>query len=221
MLGSSADCGWNNCAILHFAKNSHEPSDIRWFLNSARLPDPVNWYLDPVPDKNSCFNAPRGVGEKWRANELGCHNPRIDLDNRGCDPTVTNPDDVAFCAPENINIDFPPKGQWMRIGVHYYRRGGVTQDIHPRIKIFCNSALGADLGPAGFYSPERPVAFAPEDERTRFWLVADVLFPEPDECGQAACIVQPLYESASAKTPLLTTSDYVETSFGPAYPKLP
>ncbi|WP_437911839.1 hypothetical protein WME73_30435 [Sorangium sp. So ce302] len=221
MLGSSVDCGWNNCAISHFATKSPEPSDIRWFLNSARLPNPVNWYLDPVPGNNGCFNAPRGVGEQWKANGLGCHNPRIDLDNRGCDPTRTDPDHTSFCAPENINLDYPPKRQWMRIGVHYYDEGMVKHDIHPRIKIFCDSALGADLGPAGFYSPERPVAFKPTDGRTMFWLVADVLFPEPDECGQAACVVRPLYESASAKTPLLTTRDDVEASFGPAYPTLP
>ncbi|WP_437586202.1 hypothetical protein [Sorangium sp. So ce1000] len=220
--GSSVDCGWNNCAIEHFKRKASKPSNIRWFTNSATPPDPVNWYLDPVLDNNGCFNAPRGVGAEWQANGMGCHNPRIDLDNSGCDPAVTDPDDGRFCAPENINIDFPPKGQWMRIGVHYYGNGDVTHDIHPRVKIFCNSALGADLGPTGFYSPERPVAFAPGDERKMFWLVADVLFPEPDECGQAACIVQPIYQqSAGTKAPLLTTRANVETSFGPDYPPLP
>ncbi|WP_437791751.1 hypothetical protein [Sorangium sp. So ce693] len=218
MSGSSVDCGFYNCTIDHF---SSKGSDIRWFLNSARLPDPVNWYLDPVPGNNGCFNAPRGVGRQWEANGLGCHNPRLDLDNWKCDPTATDPNDVDFCAPENINLDYPPKGQWMRIGVYYYGQGSAKHDIHPRVKIFCDSALGADLGHTGFYSPERPVAFKPTDGHKRFWLVADVLFPEPDECGQAACIVQPLYENASAMTPLLTTRNDVEASFGPAYPTLP
>ncbi|WP_437807458.1 hypothetical protein [Sorangium sp. So ce1078] len=215
--GSSVDCGWNNCTIEKFS----DFSDVRWFSDTATPPDPVNWFLDPVESNNTCFFAPRGVGDEWRDNELGCHNPRLDLDNVRCDPSVTNPDDTDFCAPENINIDFPPKGQWMRIGVHYYGENGVTGDVHPRIKIFCNSTLGADLGPTGFFSPERPVTFTPADASERFWLVADVLFPEPDECGQANCIVQPIYRNTSTKTPLLTTEDYVGANFGPAYPALP
>ncbi|WP_437775081.1 hypothetical protein [Sorangium sp. So ce1097] len=215
--GSAVDCGWANCTIKQFDTQSN----VRWFSDSATPPDPVNWFLDPVDSNNTCFFAPRGVGEAWRKNGMGCHNPRLDLDNTGCDASVTDPDAEAFCAPENINVDFPPRGQWMRIGVHYYGHGGVPHDIHPRIKVFCNSALGADLGPTGFYSPERSVAFAPGDVRDRFWLVADVLFPEPDECGAAACIVQPIYRNAETKTPLLTTKAYVEANFGPAYPPLP
>ncbi|MGK3987072.1 hypothetical protein WME99_28795 [Sorangium sp. So ce136] len=215
--GSPADCGWANCTIKQF----EDVSEVRWFSDSATPPDPVNWFLDPVDSNNNCFFAPRGVGKAWRDNEMGCHNPRLDLDNVSCDASVTDPDDDEFCAPENINIDFPPKAQWIRIGVHYYGHGGVPDDIHPRVKIFCNSALGADLGPTGFYSPERAVAFAPADVRDRFWLVADVLFPEPDECGQETCVVQPLYRNGETKTPLLTTKDYVEANFGPAYPPLP
>ncbi|WP_437644182.1 hypothetical protein [Sorangium sp. So ce362] len=216
--GSSEDCGWNNCTIEHFVKRS----GVSWFTNSATPPDPVNWFLDPLESNNSCFYAPQGVGDAWRAHRLGCHSPRLDLDNRGeCDPTVDSPDDPGFCAPENINIDFPPKDQWMRIGVHYYRASASPGDIHPRIKIFCNGALGADLGPTGFYGPERPVTFAPAGARDTFWLVADVLFPKSDECGQANCIVQPIYRNTGSKTPLLTTEEDVETSFGPAYPKLP
>ncbi|WP_434041787.1 MULTISPECIES: hypothetical protein [Sorangium] len=222
--GSAFDCGWGNCTIKQLASGpdgSPPGSNLRWFSDSATPPDPVNWFLDPVDSNNSCFFAPRGVGELWRDNEMGCHNPRLDLDNANCDPTATSPDHEYFCAPENINVDFPPKRQWMRVGVHYYSHGGVPHDIHPRIKIFCNSALGADLGPTGFYSPELPVAFAPGDVRDRFWLVADVIFPEPDECGQQTCVVQPLYRNADTKTPLLTTKDYVEANFGPAYPPLP
>ncbi|WP_437730738.1 hypothetical protein [Sorangium sp. So ce1335] len=220
MTGSAVDCGWNNCTIAQFAIPSER--QVRWFSDSGEPPDPVNWFLDPVDSNNTCFFAPRGVGDAWRANRMGCHNPRLDLDNRSCDAEVTDPEREDFCAPENINIDFPPKRQWMRVGVHYYGHGGVLpDDVHPRVKIYCNSALGADLGPTGFYSPERPVAFAPGDAGDRFWLVADVLFPEPDECGQATCIVQPIYDNPDTKTPLLTTRDHVETDFGPAYPPLP
>ncbi|WP_437670290.1 hypothetical protein [Sorangium sp. So ce131] len=215
--GSPFDCGWGNCTIEKLSSNRQ----IRWFSDSATPPAPVNWFFDSVESNNTCFYAPRGVGEAWRDHRRGCHNPRLDLDNVKCNPAITDPNDDEFCAPENINIDFPPRDQWMRIGVHYYGQSGVQGDVHPRIKIFCNSALGADLGPTGFYSPERPVAFARAGSSELFWLVADVLFKTPDECGQETCVVQPLYEDALQKTPLLTTEAYVESNFGPDYPPVP
>jgi hypothetical protein len=214
--GSDVDCGYGNCTINSFSASSA----INWFSDSATPPDPVNWYLDPVDSNNTCFFSPRGAGARWRANGRGCHSPRLDIDNITCNPSSTNPDDGNFCAPENINIDYPPSDQWMRVGVHYFS-GSPSGDIHPRVKIFCNGALGGELGSAGFYDPERPVAFAPSDSGTRAWLVADVIFSEATECSSATCIVQPLYENAATKTPLLTTRSFIESNFGPAYPPAP
>jgi hypothetical protein len=187
-------------------------------------PDPVDWYLDPVFEKNTCYFAPRGKGMDWQALGMGCHNPRLDLDNIFCDPLITDVDDDSFCAPENVNIDFPPKNEWIRIGVHYFSSHGLSYDVHPRIKVFCNGALAAELGPAGYYDPEAPITFIPSDGEgpagNRFWLAGDVAFID-SECGTKSCVVQPLYLDPMGKTPVFTLDGAAESSFGPDYPPLP
>src|SRR5678815_3955563 len=111
------------------------PSSPNWFSDPPVMPpDPVNWWLDPTPENNTCYFAPRGVGDLWKSLGMGCHNPRLDLDNINCDAAVTDPNDDQFCAPENINIDYPPVDQWLRIGVHYYSNHELTYDVHPTIK---------------------------------------------------------------------------------------
>ncbi|WP_437950155.1 hypothetical protein WME98_04565 [Sorangium sp. So ce296] len=216
--GSSVACGYGNCTLEGLV----EGSSIRWFGDDAAPPEPVNWYLDPEETNNTCFYAPRGVGDAWRSYGQGCHNPRLDLDNIACLHRITDPDNPNFCAPENINVDFPPKDGWMRVAVHYFG-GTASFDVHPRIKIFCNGELGADLGPTGFYDPEEPVAFTPEDSGDRFWLVADVMFPEPDpgQCSNPTCVVRPIYQDETMKTPFLSEARTVVRQFGPPYPSLP
>ncbi|WP_434041786.1 MULTISPECIES: hypothetical protein [Sorangium] len=215
--GSNVACGYGNCTIDTL---TDDDPGITWFSETATPPDPVDWYLDPEETNNTCFYAPRGVGEKWRRDGRGCHNPRLDLDNISCAQETTDPDDPTFCAPENINVDFPPKSGWMRVAVHYFG-GEVSFNVHPRIKIFCNGELGADLGPTGFHDPEAPVTFLPEDSGERFWLVADVVFPDPGACGTSTCVVRPLYEDETMKTPVLVNTRTATTSFGPPYPRLP
>lgn len=218
--GAPQDCTWSSCTVDDFQFGFNSPS---WF-NGAAPPDPVNWYLDPVFEKNTCYFAPRGVGQEWQYLGMGCHNPRLDLDNIFCDPAVTDVDDGDFCAPENVNIDFPPKNQWIRIGVHYFSSHGLNYDVHPRIKVYCDGALGGELGPAGYYDPEAAVTFVPSDGAglagNRFWLVADVAFVD-SECGNKSCVVKPLYANAAAKTPLFMTDNAAEQSFGPDYPPPP
>jgi hypothetical protein len=156
---------------------------------------------------------------------MGCHNPRLDVDNITCDFSITDPENPNFCTPENINVDFPPKSSYFRIGVHYFSNHNLTYDVHPEVKIYCDASLAADLGPHLFYSPELPVTFHAEDgagsnDGTRFWLVADVAFTN-DSCGKSFCKVVPLYADAGSRTPLFTTADVVATTFGPAYPPPP
>lgn len=215
--GSAADCGFANCTINAFSGGF---SSINWFSDTATPPDAVNWYLDPVLEKNTCYFAPRGVGQLWQNYGQGCHNPRLDIDNIYCNASSTNPQDYDFCAPENINIDFPPPSTWTRVGVHYYSSHGFSYNVHPNIKIYCHGALAAELGSTGFYDPEMPVTFTPSDSSTRFWLVADVAFTE-GECGTQTCVVQPLYQDANTKTPLLSTQSSVTSSFQPTYPPPP
>jgi len=214
--GSLVDCAWNNCTASDFQFPFNPVPD--WF-NGAAPPDPVDWYLDPIMENNTCYYGPKGNGAEWQAIGMGCHNPRLDIDNISCDPAVTDSQSSSFCNPENINIDYPPKNQWTRIGVHYYSGFSVDYNLHPTVKIFCDGQLAAELGPNGFYDPAAPVQFLPAGAGDRFWLVADVLFPD-DECS-TGCVVEPLYTDPAAKTPILTEVGIVQQSVGPGYPPVP
>jgi len=216
--GSPADCGFANCTINAYAGGGFATPE--WFPAGNMPPDPVNWYLDPVAEKNTCFYAPRGMGQMWQSHGMGCHSPRLDLDNISCMPGVSDPDSGNFCAPENINVDFPPTGEWFRIGVHYYSSHGLNYTVHPRIKIYCEGALAADLGPAGYYTPEMSVSFPPNGSSSLYWLVADVAFTE-GECQSKGCVVQPLYMNPNTKEPYLVQVSTVESTFAPPYPPPP
>jgi hypothetical protein len=210
--GTAEDCAWDNCTASDYLFMFGTVPD--WF-NGVSPPDPVDWFLDPILENNTCYFGPKGNGAEWQSIGMGCHNPRLDIDNISCDPTVTDSQSFSFCNPENINIDYPPKDQWTRVGVHYYS-GFVSYNINPVVKIFCDGQLAAELGPGGF---NNPVQFPPADASDRFWLVADVLFPD-DECN-TGCVVEPLYIDPMVQTPVLTTVDIVQQSVGPPYPPIP
>ncbi|MEZ4296815.1 MAG: hypothetical protein R3B70_17750 [Polyangiaceae bacterium] len=219
--GDKQDCSWTNCTITQFKLPSGGPD---WF-DGAAPPDPVDWFLDPIPERNTCYYAPHGKGQEWQALGKGCHNPRIDLDNIQCDPLVLDVEDDSFCAPENANVDYPPIGKWFRLGVHYFSNHALGYDVHPRLLVFCEGALAADLGPGGFYDPESPVTFPAIDGSggpggNVFWLAADVAFVE-GSCGTRTCVVRPLYADAATRTPLLTKDFAAELGFGPSYAPAP
>jgi hypothetical protein len=217
------DCTWSNCVYSHF-KPPQAFASPHWFADAAMPPTPVNWYLDPNMSNNTCYNDPRGVGADWQGLGKGCHNPRLDVDNITCDFSVTDPNNYSFCTPENINIDYPPTGEWTRVGVHYYNSHGLHYNVHPEIKVFCNGALAADLGPAGYYDPETPVTFKPSDGEgtvgNRFWIVADVAFTS-DNCGKSFCTVKPVYSDPVPKTPFFTIANAAASTFAPPYPPAP
>src|SRR5690606_33626880 len=108
----------------------------------------------------------------------------------------------------NINIDFPPTNQWMRVGVVGY--SGATQN--PTLKIFCDGALKAVLGPEGYNAP---VTLSTGSFPKPVWLAADIAFVE-DQCS-SECIVQPIYQDAAAMTPFLSSTP----ATGPAFTDLP
>lgn len=213
--GAEQDCGYGNCTISSFQFGGFNAP--HWFPDNNVPPDPVNWYLDPVPEKNTCYYAPRGAGQQWQSYGQGCHSPRLDIDNITCSPGVSDPNSYDFCAPENINVDYPPTGEWFRIAVHYYSSHGYSYDVHPRVKIYCDGALGADLGASGYNDPESPVTFPASGSSTMLWLVADVAFTE-GACGAKTCVVQPLYQNPNSKTPLFGQPN---GSYGPPYPPAP
>jgi hypothetical protein len=218
------DCGYLNCRYQFFAPPG-TVSAPTWFPLANVMPQACNWDVQPVASDNTCYNVPRGVGAEWQTLGMGCHNPRLDIDNVQCDDTVTDPNNAQFCAPENINIDYPPENQWFRIGVHYFRNYGMTYDVHPEIKIFLNGAQFGDLGPQGYYNPTAPVTFEPADGAgigtgNRFWLVADVAVVD-DGCGNATALVQPLYSDPTNLTPLFTIDTAATSAFAPPWPPPP
>jgi hypothetical protein len=216
------DCTWSNCVASDFQPPQGFDSPA-WFAPPPAMPPmPVNWSPPPDPDNLTCYFDPGGVGSSWQNSAMGCHNPRLDADNITCDATVTDPANYSFCLPENTNIDYPPQDQWFRIGVHYYSNHGLTYDVHPTVRIFCNGALSGLLGPDGYYVPEAPVTFEAADGAAiggnRFWVVADVVFPSN---AAGACVVQPIHADAATKTPFFILDTAATASFDPAYPPLP
>jgi hypothetical protein len=213
--GGLHDCYFANCTYGN-AASGNAPN---WFIDDPNAPEgtPVRWYDAGDPTQNTCYYSPRGVGQQWRNLNRGCHNPRLDLDNISCNPGASDPNDGDFCAPENINIDVPPKNQWMRIGVHYYP--GTSSNgypVRPNLKIFCNGSLGGALGTTGFYDPERPIEQTLSASGT-YWIAADVIFLEEDECGSTECVVRPIYQDEATRTPMLG----VGAQFGPPYGEIP
>jgi hypothetical protein len=213
ILGAPQDCTWSSCTISSIKT---DPTIVpHWFPDSSAQPAPCNWDVQTSAQSsdNTCYDDPRGAGALWQSVDMGCHNPRSDIDNRQCDISLTDPSDPNWCGPENVNVDYPPAKKWFRVGVHYYRSYQLGYDVHPEIKIFCDGALSADLGPHSFYSPEAPVTFSSGDAPgigtgNRFWLAADVAFVS-DACGQASCVVQPLYADPVNKTPLFAVDTAV------------
>jgi hypothetical protein len=221
--GVEQDCTWSNCTVTDFAPPAG-PESPSWFAGSPAMPPtPVNWYDAPVAAQNLCYNDPAGGGQVWQSLGMGCHDPRLDADDITCDDSVTDPSNPDFCAAENANIDYPPTKQWIRVAVDYYSNHGLSYDVHPEVKIFCDGGLAGDLGPHGYYAPEAPVTFEPSDGASvggsgnRFWIVADVMF-ESAPCGRTTCTVTPTYADPTALSPLLTLDTAATQTFAPPYP---
>jgi hypothetical protein len=205
------DCNGGNCTLASFS-----PQDVNapsWFSGAAP-PDAVNWSLDPVFGNNGCYLGPLD-GAGWQAVGMGCHNPRVDLQNTACDRAVTDPTNPGFCAPESINVDFPPMGQWFRIGVQYYSNRSLTTDVHPVVRVFCNGLPAAVWGPQGFYNPQSPVTFVPTDgegtSQNRFWVVGDV------KLTTDGCLALPIHADAASRTPYFRTAQAASMQFSPPY----
>jgi len=211
--GNDVVCAWDNCTAFNYDPAS--ATGPEWFGASS-------WHLDPVFEKNTCYFGPKGNGSQWQAIGMGCHTPRLDIDNVQCDPTRLDPLHDEFCNAENVNLDFVPPDQWTRIGVHYYGNHDQTYDVHPRVKVYCDGVLAADLGPAGFGMPTAPVTFPADFHDTGYWLVADVMLPSAEAaCTMPRCVVQPIYQDSAARSPWLTTTVTVSSEFQPPYPDTP
>lgn len=206
--GGTADCAYDNCVASQYQPLGF---GVDWFGENS-------WLLDPVFANNTCYFGPKGQGAIWQSIGMGCHSPRLDLDNISCNPTVTDPQNSSFCGPENINIDAPPKDEWMRVAVQYYSNSSQSYDVHPKVKIYCDGRIAGNLGPTGFGT--EAVTFAPSFNKG-YWLAADILFPSAQgDCTTPACIVRPLYSDTNLQTPVLLPSE-AGTIFGPDYAPIP
>jgi len=217
--GTLEDCAWDNCKVDSFDPGFPNPIAPDWFDGTAP-PEPVDWYLSPIFEENSCYFMPQG-GLDWQLIGQGCHNPRLALDNIQCDPVETDPNDAGYCHPETTNIDYMPLNRWTRIGVHYYSNHAQTYDVHPKIRVFCEGRLVLTLGDATPSDPgySEEVTFTPADSADMFWLVADVAFPENPADGEPQCVVAPLYSDGN-RAPFYSTVAVVQATFGPPYPTL-
>ncbi|MCC6644267.1 MAG: hypothetical protein IT374_01680 [Polyangiaceae bacterium] len=223
--GGGDDCYFGNCTIDSYDDQTG-PGDPApgpsWFSDTA---SPRNWTLYPDPAKNSCYFAPRGTGDAWKAQKKGCHNPRLDLDNHSCDAAQTDPSHPSFCAPENVNFDELPDGAWIRVAVHYFGECTKTLPTHPSLTLHCNGAPIAQLGsvreggqlkPSGY---DNVVTFQPSDCQKAVWIAADV-YVKRATCGYT-CTAVPIYGDKAKKTPLVTTKDVASMTLGPPYPPTP
>ncbi len=216
--GLNQDCGFSNCTAFDF--DPFFATGPEWFPQPPQpMGSPVAWDLNPVMNQNTCYYAPRGVGATWQGFGKGCHNPRLDLDDISCNPSITDPNNSSFCAPENINVDVPPKDTWMRIGVHYYPGTSTYPGpTHPVVKIYCDGALAAELGNHGFNNPETAIAWNLATQADQFWSVADVKFKQ-DQCSKE-CIVKPIYVNNDTvnRQPVYASESTVSSTFSPPYP---
>jgi hypothetical protein len=223
--GTSDDCNYTNCRADNFDPSSGATPGPQWFSDMPMGDAPHNWTKRPSYKDNLCYSAPKGGGGVWAVLDKGCHNPRLDLDNFGCDVKSTNPADADFCSPENVNFDEVPTGSWLRVGVEYHGTCAPTLPTHPVVRVYCAGGQVAELGSsnaagtlasAGY---DAPVTFNKADCGATFWLAADV-FVTQNECS-IQCVVKPIYATTTEKKPLFLSVEQSRKSFGPAYPPNP
>lgn len=217
--GNTEDCGYNNCAAGAFVGTFPSAVQPNWFDPANMVPDPVNWYEASVFEENLCYFAPKGNGNLWANAMQGCHSPRLDADNISCDLSVTDPSSSSYCFPENINIDYPPRNEWIRISAFMFS-SSPANGLTPNVKIYCDGALRAELGQFGFHNPESPIVWDASQGR-KWWMIADVAFKE-DECS-SECVVRPLYQNDNQndREPLYYTESQATSQFGMPYAPLP
>lgn len=210
--GTPDDCFYGNCKAGNYEPGASVPGP-EWFSDSGT---PHNWSFSSVAKNNSCYFAPRGLGGAWQDLGLGCHNPRLDIDNFGCDASVKDPSSADFCAPENVNLDEVPDGAFFRVGVFYDGVCTKTLPTHPTLRVYCAGGEVAELGEQGY---DAPVTFTPDaDCGKTFWVAADI-YVHQGTCA-VSCTVLPIYADGGQK-PLFLTRDDTKTTFGPAYPAAP
>jgi hypothetical protein len=135
-----------------------------------------------------------------------CTNPRLDMDNISCDPSVLNPNSFGilslsgpFCGAENINLDNPNDGDRFLVGAHAYN---TSDPIHPHINVYCNGERVLSVGYDPNTNPAFPVMLqsGPEngqevpDDGGDFWEAATIVAHVAN--GQlTSCDVAPVHSA--------------------------
>ncbi len=127
---------------------------------------------------SSATSACQGWGSKRTGTGLGCTNPRLDRDNITCDPSLTDPNDLDFCGPENINLDNPKDNDSFVVGVNHYGSHttlGGTKNARPHVNLYCNGERVISLGYNPATSTTWPLLKIPGSDATGdFWTAATV-----------------------------------------------
>lgn len=105
-----------------------------------------------------------------------CNNPRLDRDNVRCDRTITNPTDMNFCGPENINLDNPNNGDRFVVGVNHYGNSRGTPNARPHVNLYCNGerVLSVGYNPATGQTSFPLLNTAGAMSSGDFWTVATI-----------------------------------------------
>ena len=203
---------------LHLHRWTRDGVDTPWFTDAddcyyanCQPDDTYMWPGHTSSPLENCADAAHGGGADWRAQGM-CRNPRLDVDTNGtdgaCRASVTDPNDDAFCAPENINVDNPIIGMPYRIMVNYYSNSGHTPPTLPSVNIFCGGALRGAFGTDPFVFLRNGDSFGAANDN---WIVADVVFFE-GECG-LDCHVYPLGDIVRGSGGLFAS----DAPFGPPW----
>lgn len=166
-------------------------NDDDCYYANCQPDDSISWPGHADSPLENCQDAPHGGGAEWRSRN-SCRNPRLDVDTNGtdgaCRASVTDPDQDAFCAPENINVDEPIIGMPYRVMVNYYSDHGHTDPpTMPQVNIYCGGALRGSFGADPFVFLRNGDEYGAANDN---WYVADVVFFEGD-CG-LDCFVYPI-----------------------------
>ena len=201
---------------LHVALiDRHRAASTAWFtpgdcyFQTCRAPGgTVQWGVNaqdtrfaPSTTSAACQDFPAPNGDVWRASGR-CWNPRLDVDDIVCDPSVRDGRDTRFCFPENQTVDDPPDDATFRIGVNFYEDHGLCADgdaaddvVHPVLTVSCGGIIRADVGSVD----DGLVGMRCADNPTRgsenwTWIAADVRFSS-NACGLRDCKVTPLFST--------------------------
>lgn len=206
---TNGDCYFYTCKAPGGVVNWRATDDDTRFAASATSED--------------CQGAPPPWGDAWRASGR-CWNPRLDVDNIECDPSLTDTHNPSYCFTENATVDAPPEDASFRLMVNFYRDHGICTDadtgndvVHPTLTVNCGgitrAALGSvDDGLVPMRCQDNPMI----GSANWSWLAADVHFVT-NACGLSDCRVTPLRATPMQFAPCSTATpklDLCQDSLG-------